>query len=99
MITLTEIVQDTDSTGHSPEERQEENAAPHCRCEIWHHLVETRLYSLECHNAIKENVKFIAQHTGVNTRSDCTIDERRLDHCHTRCCTVQLSLDGAGWRQ
>jgi hypothetical protein len=45
MKILPQTAHDTGSTGLSPRKRHEESEVRHCWCEVWHHLVETKLNS------------------------------------------------------
>jgi hypothetical protein len=49
MKILSQTAQDTCSTGFTPRKRHEESEVRHCLCEVWHHLVKTRVNSLKCH--------------------------------------------------
>lgn len=45
---LPQRAQDTGWTRPSPRKCHEESEVWHCWCQIWHCLLKTRLYSLEC---------------------------------------------------
>jgi hypothetical protein len=49
MRILPRAEKDTGSPRLSPRKRHEESEVRHCWCEVWQHLVEIRLSSLELH--------------------------------------------------
>jgi hypothetical protein len=49
MKNILQIAHETGSTGLVPRKCHEENEVWHYWCNVWHHLVEARLNSLDCH--------------------------------------------------
>jgi hypothetical protein len=75
--------------------RHEESEVRHCWCEVWHHIVGTRLNSLGCipHQG---RDRLTTQQTEVNSISDCTIDELRTEYSDTRYAHHTVNLCGCG---
>jgi hypothetical protein len=83
METLLQIAQDTGSTELSPRKRNEEIKVLHCWCEVWHHLVETKSNSSECHTPLRKG-ESITLKTVANITSGCIIHELGTEYSQAR---------------